>query len=86
MSFLEFLLKEKGVSPGQGAQLVSASFQYTKVRGSIPSQGTHKKQPMSAWIEGQQNQCLFASLFISLSPSKLKCVHVCVYINIYINI
>ena len=36
--------------PGAGwvAQLVRVSSQYAKVSGLIPSQGTNRKQPMSA--------------------------------------
>ena len=34
------------LSPGWVAQLVRASSQYTKVKGSIPRQGTYKNQPI----------------------------------------
>ena len=34
--------------PDQAGQLVKAWSQYAKVAGSIPSQGTYKKQPMNA--------------------------------------
>lgn len=35
-------------SPGQGAQLVRASFPYAKFVGLISRQGTCKSQPMNA--------------------------------------
>ena len=34
--------------PGQVAQLVRALSRYIKVAGSIPGQGTYKKQPVNA--------------------------------------
>ena len=37
-------------SPGWVAQLVRASFPYTKVVGLIPSQGTYEKQSMRECI------------------------------------
>ena len=40
-------VKNKQLSPAQVAQLVRASSPYAKVTGSIPGQGTYKKQPMN---------------------------------------
>ena len=40
--------KAESIIPGCVAPLVRALFQYAKVVGSIPGQGTHKKQPMNA--------------------------------------
>ena len=36
------------LGPGQVAQLVWVSSQYTKVAGLIPGQGTYRKQQMNA--------------------------------------
>ena len=41
------LFKSFFVGPGQVAQLVRTSSQYTKVAGSIPSQGKYKNQSMN---------------------------------------
>ena len=43
-----FIKKKKNKLSGSGqvAQLVKAKFQYAKVVGSIPGQGTYKNQPM----------------------------------------
>ena len=51
-----FCIKTSG-SPGQSAQLFRASSQFTKVEGSIPVQGTYRKQPMNAWMGGKTKQC-----------------------------
>ena len=47
-SLLKLHDRNWGKSPGRPAQLVRALSQYTKVAGSIPGEGTYKKQPMSA--------------------------------------
>ena len=43
-----------GASPDQIAQLVTASSQYAKIAGSIPSQGTYMQEPTNECI----NKCL----------------------------
>ena len=40
-----------------------------KVVGSIFSQGTHRKQPVNAYISGTTNQCLCVCVCLSLSLS-----------------
>ena len=40
--------------------------QYTKVVGSIPSQGTYKSQPMNTKISGTTNHYFSFSIFLSL--------------------
>ena len=61
--------------PGQVAQLVRASSQYTKVVGSISGQGTYRKQPMNAYISRTTNQCLslsFENKFLKKFKEYLK--------------
>ena len=48
---------ESLLCPGQAAQLVRASTPCTEVAGSMSSQGTHKKQPMSASVSETANRC-----------------------------
>ena len=48
--------------PGRVGQLVRALSQQVKVTGSIPSEGTYKKQPMNAQISGTTNQCFSLSI------------------------
>ena len=45
-------IKRHIICSGQVAQLVKVLFQYVKVAGSIPGQGTYKNQPMNAQISG----------------------------------
>ena len=59
-------------SPGQVAQWVRASSRYAETEGSIPSQGTYKKQSVNAQISGTTN--LFLPLSLSPSPSILKLI------------
>ena len=59
-----------GRSPGQAAQLVTGSSRYTKVAGSIPRQGTYKKQPMMTSLSGTTNWCLSLSLSLCLWINK----------------
>ena len=56
-----------------GAPLVGALSRCAKVEGSIPGQGTYKKQPMNAEISGTTNLSPSPPLISSLSKvSKLK--------------
>ena len=53
--------------------MVRASSQYTKVAGSIPSQGTYKNQLMNKWNNRSQiDVSLSPSLPLFLSPSPLS--------------
>ena len=47
---IPLFLKPNLKSPGKISQLVRASSRYTKVMGSISSQGTYKKRPMNAFL------------------------------------
>ena len=63
-------LKSQKGHPVRVAQLVRASLQYAKVVGSIPGQGTYKKQAMNAKISGTTNRCF--SLKKSIQNKKSK--------------
>ena len=54
--------------PGWVAQWVRALSHYTKVEGSVPRQGTHKKQPMNKW----NNKLMSLSLSLKLINTNLK--------------
>ena len=79
---LNSLMREEGIKisdlgPGQVAQLVTSSSQYTKVAGSIPCQSTERNQPVSACISGTSRcfslcLCSFCSLTLSLKINKYK--------------
>ena len=51
-----------------GTQLIISSCRYAKFVGLISSQGTYKKQPMSALLEQQ----IDVSLSLSLSKQSIK--------------
>ena len=60
-----------GKIPGRVAQLVRTLFWYTRVAGSIFSQGTYKNQQwMHEWVEQQISLSLSLYLFLSLKISK----------------
>ena len=46
--------KACSVGPSK-CHVVGVPSQYAKVGGSIPGQGTHKKQPMKTYISGKTN-------------------------------
>ena len=52
---LNCAIKMVKVGPGPVVQLVRVSSQYTKVAGSIPTQGTHRNQPVRASVGGTRN-------------------------------
>ena len=54
-------------APGQAGQWVRLSSRYTKVAGSIPSQGTYKKLPMNVSRSGTTHGCLSVSLPFPIS-------------------
>ena len=60
------IIKKCFLGHGWVAQLVRALGRYTKVAGSVSSQGTGENQPMNALISGMTKQCL------SLLPFSLS--------------
>lgn len=63
--------KGRILSPGHVAQLARASSLHTNVAGSIPHQGTSKKQPMK--MSGTTSECFSLSLPCAPSPlSEIK--------------
>ena len=58
--------------PGWLAQLLRASSPYTKAAGSNSGEGTCKKQPMNASINGTTNRCLCLSLSFSSFLFKIN--------------
>ena len=66
-------LKQKS-HPGWAGHVVRTSSQYSKVVGSISSQDTYKKQPMSAFISGTTNQSLSLSPLKSINKKNFKCL------------
>ena len=62
----------KTLCPGWVAQLVRVSSPHTKIVGSIPGQGTYKKQPMNTKIDETTNPWFSLSLPFSLKSINKK--------------